>query len=111
MPPRLGNKARSTLQAGDSLHWLGLREIPGAVQDFLPRPVHSDDVVPARHDGNAVRRTLVAAELNRHRTVRIRLGGDVIHGVGVPRVLLEVAVVVVLLGELENRYKFFAISS
>src|SRR5690606_7237426 len=49
----------------------------------------------ARHDGNAVRHALVAAELDRHRTVRVRSGGDVVYGVGVAGVLFEVAVLVV----------------
>jgi hypothetical protein len=77
------------------LHRLGLREPPDALEDFLARSVHANRVVPARHDREVVRHVARTSEPDRVRTVRVRLGSQVVQQVGVKLVLLEVALGVV----------------
>ena len=83
-------------RARGSIHRLGLRELPRAVQDFRTRAVEPHRVVPAIHDRQAVRNFAVAAaELDRNRAVRALLRGDVVERIGIEVVLLEIAVGVV----------------
>src|SRR5215471_20122555 len=72
--------------------WLDGGERPGAVEDFRPRSVEPNDVVPAVCNREAVRPVVTAtAEVDGDRAVPVRCGGDVVDTVGVSIVPLEEA--------------------
>jgi hypothetical protein len=61
------------------LHRLRLRKFPFAVQDFGTRAIETDCVVPALHDGQAVRNfTVAAAELDVDRAIGAFSAGDAV---------------------------------
>jgi hypothetical protein len=98
---RRGGSRQTTIVA-DRLHevvfqrelfpGLRIRELPHSVEDFWPRAIESHDVVPARHDRQAIWSLAVAAaELNRHRSIVVFLRSEVVKRVRVLRVGFEVA--------------------
>src|SRR5712675_2422232 len=79
-----------------SIHELRFWEFPCAAQDFGARAIESHHVIPARHSRQTIRNLAVAAaELNRDRTVRVFLGGDVVQRIGIVPVWLQIALGVV----------------
>jgi hypothetical protein len=59
-----------------SIHWLRLREGPYAVQDFGPRAVEADRVVPALHDWQTFQGlAITVSELDRNPAIGILCRG------------------------------------
>ena len=80
----------------DLLNWLRVRELPGAVDDFLAWPILPHLIAPFRGCHQAIWRVIrAAAELNRERTVRVRLRRQVVDRVRFQIVLLEEVLLVV----------------
>src|SRR5215831_8044431 len=79
-----------------SIHWLRLGEFPGAVQNFGAGAIEPRRPIPSIHNRQAIRNLAVAAaELDRHRAVRVLCCGDVIEIIGVILILLEIALRVI----------------
>src|SRR6266567_3885216 len=79
-----------------SIHELRFWKFPLAVQDFGAREKEPHHAIPTRHSRQTIRNLAVAAaELNRNRAVRIFLGRDVVHGIGIVLVWFQVALGVV----------------
>src|SRR6478752_2247324 len=75
---------------------LRFREFPTTVQDFGARPVEPHGVIPALHDRQAVGQLAVAAaKLDGDRAVGAFLRGDIVDRVGVVRVFLVIALLIV----------------
>ena len=105
MPPRSAAAPDSALHTYESFNRLCLRELPGSVEDFLPRAVEADHIVPARRDRQAVGSLAVApAELDGNRAVLTLLRCEVVDRVGVLLVRLEVSLGVVDADRLYHTY-------
>src|SRR6516165_9465863 len=100
LQPFAAGVAQSPAEPGrpdaNSIHGLSLGKSPGAMQNLGAGPIEAHRINPALRDRQTIGScTIAAAKLDGHRAVFALLRGDVVNGIGVKLVRLEVALGVV----------------